>query len=283
MGVDGRIRSLSPRLEARVRWKEKEHLGKEWTDLLALGETEGDSTQALFGADRRVVEIRDQRFEMCTASGALIPVSLNTVPLKGPDEDRIGLLCVVRDLREIEELKKELHGRYSFGNILGTGARMRELFELIERLSDTNTNVLIQGESGTGKELMARALHYHSPRKEKPFLKINCSAFPDPLLESELFGSEKGAFTGATHRKPGKFKLADGGTIFLDEIRDASAAFQAKLLRVVQDLEFEKLTPFFGLGDRWSLRRWDVIHQAASGRFLRPACTSSGVGRSRAW
>ncbi len=262
VGVDGRIRSLSPRLEALVGRKEKELLGKEWTDLLALGETEGDSTQALFGADRRVVEIRDQRFEMRTASGALIPVSLSTVPLKGPDEDRIGLLCVVRDLREIEELKKELHGRYSFGNILGTGARMRELFELIERLSDTNTNVLIQGESGTGKELVARALHYHSPRKEKPFLKINCSALPDPLLESELFGYEKGAFTGATHRKPGKFKLADGGTIFLDEIGDTSAAFQAKLLRVVQDLEFEPLG-----GTR--VEKVDVRILAATHRDLR--------------
>jgi len=241
VGLDGRIRSLSPRLESLVGWKEKDLLGKEWSDLLVSGEAEGDSARTLLAADRRLAEFRDQRFEMRTARGVLIPVSLSTVPLKGPEEDRIGLLCLVRDLREIEELKKELHGRYSFGNILGTGPRMRELFELIERLSDTTTNVLIQGESGTGKELVARALHYHSPRKDKPFLKINCSALPDPLLESELFGYEKGAFTGATHRKPGKFKLADGGTIFLDEIGDTSPAFQAKLLRVVQDLEFEPL------------------------------------------
>jgi transcriptional regulator with PAS, ATPase and Fis domain len=118
---------------------------------------------------------------------------------------------------------------------------MQEIFDLTERLSDTDTSVLIQGESGTGKELVARALHYHSPRKDKPFMKINCAALPDPLLESELFGYEKGAFTGATQRKPGKFKLADGGTLFLDEVAETSAAFQAKLLRVVQDLEFEPL------------------------------------------
>jgi len=118
---------------------------------------------------------------------------------------------------------------------------MQEIFDLTERLSDTDTSVMIQGESGTGKELVARALHYHSPRKDKPFMKINCAALPDPLLESELFGYEKGAFTGATQRKPGKFKLADGGTLFLDEVAETSAAFQAKLLRVVQDLEIEPL------------------------------------------
>ena len=98
----------------------------------------------------------------------------------------IGLMGIVRDLREIECLKRELENRYSFANIIGTGPRMQEIFELIERLSDTNSSVLIQGESGTGKELVARALHHHSPRKNKPFMKINCSALPDPLLESEL-------------------------------------------------------------------------------------------------
>jgi transcriptional regulator with PAS, ATPase and Fis domain len=166
---------------------------------------------------------------------------LNTIPLKSPDGEVIGLMGMVRDLRELEGLKRELEDRYSFANIIGTGPRMQEIFDLTERLSDTNTSVLIEGESGTGKELVARALHYHSPRKDKPFLKINCSALPDPLLESELFGYEKGAFTGATQRKPGKFKLADGGTLFLDEVGETSAAFQAKLLRVVQDLEFEPL------------------------------------------
>lgn len=240
VGQDGRIRSMSPRLEELTGWKEKDLLGREVDDLLVAASGEHPPSVS-FWRGEKAREIRDERFELWTEQGTTVPVLLNAVPLKGPGDRQIGLMGMVRDLRELEGLKKELENRYSFANIIGTGARMQELFELIERLSDTTTNVLIQGESGTGKELVARALHYHSPRKDRPFLKINCSALPDPLLESELFGYEKGAFTGATHRKPGKFKLADGGTVFLDEIGDTSPAFQAKLLRVVQDLEFEPL------------------------------------------
>ncbi len=241
LGSDGRLRSLSPRLEDLADCTEEDLLGKSYTEILSLSSSENPSSDPFPEGLQNASPIRDHRCEIRTTQGALVPVLLNTIPLKSPDGEVIGLMGMVRDLRELEGLKKELEDRYSFANIIGTGPRMQEIFDLVERLSDTNTNVLIQGESGTGKELVARALHYHSPRKEKPFMKINCAALPDPLLESELFGYEKGAFTGATQRKPGKFKLADGGTVFLDEIAETSAAFQAKLLRVVQDLEFEPL------------------------------------------
>ena len=115
----------------------------------------------------------------------------------------VGLMGIVQDMRELEGLKRELENRYSFANLIGTGREMLGIFELIERISDTNSDILIEGEGGTGKELVARALHYHSPRKDKPFLKINCAALPAPLLESELFGYKMGAFTGATRHKPG--------------------------------------------------------------------------------
>ncbi len=122
--------------------------------------------------------------------------------------------------------------------IIGNSAPIRRLKELITQVSDTGLSVLITGESGVGKELVARSLHRQSPRVSKPFVKVNCAALPNELLESELFGYEKGAFTGATEAKPGKFELADGGTIFLDEIGDMSIGLQAKLLQVLQDSEF---------------------------------------------
>ncbi len=118
---------------------------------------------------------------------------------------------------------------------------MQEIFDLVEKLSDTNTSVLIQGESGTGKELVARALHYHSPRKDKPFMKINCAALPDPLLESELFGYEKGAFTGAARQTKGKIEFADKGSLFLDEVGDLPQALQPKLLRFLQERVVERV------------------------------------------
>ena len=242
IGMDGRIRSFSRRLEEMTRWKEGALLGRDAGEILSVLSSENGSSPApLSPGLKKGIEIRDQRYELLTSRGDSVPVLLSTTPLKDPGNELVGVMGIVRDLREVEGLKRELENRYSFANIIGTGHRMQEIFELIERISDTNTNVLIQGESGTGKELVARALHFHSPRKNKPFLKINCAALPDPLLESELFGYEKGAFTGATRRKPGKFKLADEGTIFLDEVGETSGAFQAKLLRVVQDLEFEPL------------------------------------------
>jgi Nif-specific regulatory protein len=146
-----------------------------------------------------------------------------------------------RLMDENTQLLGELKERYEFTNIIGTAGPMRQVYEQIVQVANTNTTVLIRGESGTGKELIAHALHYNSPRAKKPFIKVSCAALPDSLIEAELFGFEKGAFTGAVARKKGRFELAEGGTLFLDEIGDVNASTQVKLLRVIQEREFERV------------------------------------------
>jgi two-component system, NtrC family, response regulator AtoC len=148
----------------------------------------------------------------------------------------------VRKLRdENRELREALGQRYQFENIIGKSAPMQEIFATITRVAPTRATVLLAGESGVGKDMIARAIHQHSPRKDRPFVKINCTAIPENLMESELFGYEKGAFTGANTSKPGKFEQADTGTVFLDEIGDVPGSVQVKLLRVLQEREFERL------------------------------------------
>src|SRR2546429_6659822 len=148
----------------------------------------------------------------------------------------------VRALRdENRQLKEELGRRYEFDNIKGRSGAMQEIFAAIERVAPTRATVLLAGESGVGKDLIARAIHHHSPRKDRPFVKINCTAIPENLMESELFGYEKGAFTGANTSKPGKFEQANTGTVMLDEIGDVPPSVQVKLLRVLQEREIERL------------------------------------------
>ncbi len=144
-------------------------------------------------------------------------------------------------LSENITLKEKLKERYSLYHIVGTSNKMTEVFQMIERIASTDVTTLIRGESGTGKELVANAIHFNSARASKPFLKLNCAALPDALIESELFGHEKGAFTGATEQRMGKFERADGGTLFLDEIGTLNLPAQAKLLRVLQEKEFERI------------------------------------------
>ncbi len=146
-----------------------------------------------------------------------------------------------RLLDENIHLKQELRERYDFSHIVGNSNPMRQVYEQVTQVARTNTTVLLRGESGTGKEMIAHAIHYNSLRAGKPFVKVSCAALPETLLESELFGYEKGAFTGAQARKKGRFELADGGTLFLDEIGDLNPATQVKLLRVLQEREFERL------------------------------------------
>jgi Nif-specific regulatory protein len=146
---------------------------------------------------------------------------------------------VFSDLKKShQQLANELRANYKFDHIIGSGAAMTKILQMVAQVADTDTTVLIQGENGTGKELIARALHYNSSRRERPFVAVNCGAIPETLIESELFGHAKGAFTGAISRKQGKFELADSGTIFLDEIGEMTPAMQVKLLRVLQDGTF---------------------------------------------
>jgi len=138
-------------------------------------------------------------------------------------------------------LNQQLHGAFDFGNIIGDSAPLRDVLDKVEQVAPTNSTVLLRGETGTGKELVAHAIHINSPREEKPFVRVNCAALAPGVLESELFGHEKGSFTGALARRPGRFELADGGTLFLDEVGDLPMEVQIKLLRTLQEREFERV------------------------------------------
>ncbi len=196
--------------------------------------------------------------------------------LTKPLIDEELLIAVQRALdqqRVIEEnrtLKAQLDLRFGMENIIGHDHRMLKIFDMIDAVADTKATVLISGESGTGKSLIARAIHRHSGRRDRPFVEIACGALPETLLESKLFGHVAGAFTGALNEKLGKFKLADEGTIFLDEISTASPAMQVKLLRILQDLEFEQVggTKTFHVNTRVILAtNDDLARMVAEGKF----------------
>ncbi len=168
-------------------------------------------------------------------------VSVATNPLINNTGIFSGAILVVSDETQLVTLERELKERQQFHHIIGKSDKMQEIYSLIENLADVQSTVLVTGESGTGKELISEAIHYKGERRSKPFVKVNCSALSEHLLESELFGHVKGAFTGATHDRMGRFQKAEGGTIFLDEIGDVSPRTQLQLLRVLQDKEFERV------------------------------------------
>lgn len=170
-----------------------------------------------------------------------VPITISTALLKDRQGNVIGGVETFRDLSELETLRKELSGRYTLGDLVSRSPAMNKVFELIRAVAATNTTVLIQGETGTGKELAARAIHSLSDRKNRPFIPVNCSALPETLLESELFGYKRGAFTGAERDKPGRFAAAKNGTLFLDEIAEIPLSIQVKLLRVLQERSYEPL------------------------------------------
>jgi two-component system, NtrC family, response regulator len=166
--------------------------------------------------------------------------------LKPFDNDRLVLyvnkaVSMYRVVKENRQLRRAVEGRYSFHNIIGKSKAMQDVFHIIRKVAPAAATVLLEGSSGTGKELVANALHFNSPRKDKPFVAVNCSALAETLLESELFGHEKGAFTGAVSMKKGRFEIADGGTLFLDEIGELPSALQVKLLRVLQERVVERV------------------------------------------
>ncbi|OGP67039.1 MAG: hypothetical protein A2W27_09420 [Deltaproteobacteria bacterium RBG_16_44_11] len=168
-------------------------------------------------------------------------VSLSSSSLLDPQGKFMGAVLVIRDITLLRDLERELRERNQFQNIIGRNKKMQDIYSLLEDLATVDTTVLVTGESGTGKELVARALHYSGKRAFKPFITVSCSALAESLLESELFGHVKGAFTGAIRDKQGRFQVADGGTILLDEIGDISPLIQLKLLRVLQEREFERV------------------------------------------
>ena len=205
----------------------------------------------------------DRDLRLLTIIASIIAQTVNNLLLIDREKERLQT--------ENLKLKGQLQERYQMGNIIGTSGRMREVFEMIERVAKSNATILIRGESGTGKEMVASALHYNSLRADKPFIKVNLAALPETLVESELFGHERGAFTGAMQRKQGRFELAQGGTIFLDEIGDLSLNVQLKLLRVIQEREFTRL------GGTVTLKA-DIRLLAATHRDLEQA-VSNGIFR----
>jgi len=179
--------------------------------------------------------------DILSRDGRIVPVVVSTNALLDPEGNIIGGIETFRDIRIIEELRREVRKSYQYEDIFSKNHRMLQIFDILPDIAESDANVLIQGPSGSGKEVFARAIHNTGRRKNGPFIAVNCGALPDTLLESELFGYKKGAFTDAVANKPGRFSLADGGTIFLDEISDTSPALQVKLLRVIQEKTFEPL------------------------------------------
>lgn len=254
-----RITSFNKGMESLTGLKERDVIGSACEDVFSADNCKDDCPFA--HTLQRGYGQANVSERIAGRDGDTIPVLISTAFLEDGTE-KVELIATVRDASEIEKLRKEVNDRYHFSNIIGKSSKMQQIFELIETLADTDCATLIGGESGTGKELVSRAIHHESNRRSKPFIKVNCSAIVEGLFESELFGHVKGAFTGAIKDKAGKFELADGGTIFLDEIADMPLSLQPKLLRVLQDMEFERV------GDN-KTRKVDVRIIAATNKKLK--------------
>lgn len=238
--LEWRVTSFNRAAERITGISRQEAIGRLCSDVFRANICEADC------ALRRTMEtgkptLVNKAVYIVNTHGERIPVGVSTALLKNESGMVIGGVETFRDLSLVEELRKELEGRHSFADILSQNHQMHRLFDILPEVAQSESTVLIEGESGTGKELFARAIHSLSPRHQKPLIVINCGALPDTLLESELFGYKAGAFTDAKRDKPGRFALAEGGTIFLDEIGDISPALQVRLLRVLQERTYEPL------------------------------------------
>jgi Nif-specific regulatory protein len=211
--------------------KDRQNISFICVPIQMKGETLGVLSVDQLFKDRDISFEEDVR--LLTIVASLIGQNLKIHQMIEKDKEKL--------IEENRELQTELRGKYKLENVVGTSKAMVEVYKAVQKVAPTRTTVIIRGESGTGKELIARAIHYDSPRAARPFIKVSCAALPETLLESELFGHEKGSYTGASELVKGRFELADGGTLFLDEIGDISLATQVKLLRVLQERKFERV------------------------------------------
>jgi PAS domain S-box-containing protein len=234
-----RITSFNRAAEVITGIPRKEAVGKFCWEIFRSNMCERDC--ALRRTMKHGKSFIDSSTYIITKEGRHIPVVVSTSLLKDTKGEVLGGVETFRDMSLVEELRKELEGRFQVGDMVSRNAGMHKIFRVLPQVAESDSTVLIQGETGTGKELLARAVHELSPRRKKLFIAVNCGALPDTLLESELFGYKKGAFTDATKDKPGLLASAEGGTILLDEIGDLSAAFQVRLLRVLQNQMYQPL------------------------------------------
>ena len=238
--LDGRINYVNKAMQELLGYPDNAMIGKQCESFIRsnICATE-DCVLRRTLAKRERISNYESYIE--NKEGRRVPVNINTDLLLDEAGSLIGIVEVFRDISQIKELKERLADIYRFGNIVTKDKRMKEIMAILPSVAQARSTVLIEGESGTGKELIAKAIHNNSKRKDKPFIAVNCAAIPDTLIESELFGHVKGAFTGAHQDRVGRFELANHGTIFLDEIADMSLATQAKLLRVIQEEKFERV------------------------------------------
>ena len=236
---DWKITSFNNAAEKITGIQRKEAIGKYCWDIFRSNMCERDCA---------LKKTMDKGKSFMNTSGYIInskkkrvPITTSTSLLINKKGKIIGGVEVFRDHSLVEELRKELSNQFQIENMASQSPSMKKIFKILPQIAKSDSSVLLEGETGTGKEIMAKAIHNLSDRKDKPFIAINCGALPDTLLESELFGHMAGAFTGATKDKPGHFALAEGGTIFLDEIGETSAAFQVRMLRVIQEREIQPL------------------------------------------
>ncbi len=216
-----------------------EAIGKYCFEILRANICETDcALRYSYNSKKKVI---DKHVNILRADGKQLSISISTNVLKNEKGEIVGGAETFRDLSAIEELKKELNRRYTYEDIVAKNHKILRIFDILPNIAESESTVLIQGPSGSGKELFARAIHNLSHRAKHPFIAINCGALPDTLLESELFGYKKGAFTDAKQDKPGRFALAKGGSLFLDEVDSLSPSTQVKLLRVLQEKEYEPL------------------------------------------
>ncbi|MFW6145982.1 MAG: sigma-54 interaction domain-containing protein [Planctomycetota bacterium] len=236
---DGRIRCFNQQAEALVGKEASAAVGEPLAGVFPEGE--GDWHELVAEVRRAGGGIRESRTHLVNARGESIPVTVHAVPLRDPASGRSGVILTFKDTRAIERLRRALRHEFTFGDIVSKDETILRILRILPNVAASDSTVLVLGATGTGKELLARAIHAASDRRDGPFVAINCGALPDTLLESELFGYRKGAFTDAKRDKPGRFALAEGGTLLLDEIGDLSATMQVKLLRVLETRQYEPL------------------------------------------
>ncbi len=236
---DFRITYMNRSAEEIIQVRREDALGRRCSEVFRSNLCEGAC--ALRRTLAEGVAIIDLSCFIVNNAGERIPVSISTAVLRDAAGAVVGGAETFRNLRDLEQLREEISAARQVGDFSSHSPAMRKIFSQLAAVSETNTTLLIRGETGSGKELLARTIHANGPRRDGPFVAINCGAFPDTLLESELFGYKKGAFTGAERDKPGRFALAEGGTLLLDEIGEISPAMQVRLLRVLQERSYEPL------------------------------------------